>query len=236
MEYRKYGKWTIIKESADKNCFDCKCDCGKERSVRKWQLLNGRSKSCGCEPTQKRKDSINLLTGRRFGFLLVLERIKSKKVKYLCKCDCGVEKEIYGSHLTSMHQYSCGCKAIKSGAEHAQWSGVGDISGHWWKLHVDRSASQKNRRPLMDILVTKEDAWDLFLQQNKKCALTGLELIINNNPKLNTASLDRIDSSKGYVAGNIQWVHKHVNIMKNIYEQSYFVNMCKLVASNSLGS
>lgn len=28
------------------------------------------------------------------------------------------------------------------------------------------------------------------------------------------ASVDRIDSTKGYIVGNVQWVDKHVNIMK----------------------
>ena len=30
----------------------------------------------------------------------------------------------------------------------------------------------------------------------------------------------------------MQWVHKDVNIMKNIFSQEYFVNICRLVAKN----
>ena len=38
-----------------------------------------------------------------------------------------------------------------------------------------------------------------------------------------TASLDRIDSSKGYTEDNIQWVHKDVNQMKmDLPEQRFF--------------
>lgn len=25
---------------------------------------------------------------------------------------------------------------------------------------------------------------------------------------------DRIDPNKGYIIGNVQWVHKHINMMK----------------------
>lgn len=47
-----------------------------------------------------------------------------------------------------------------------------------------------------------------------------------------TASLDRIDSSKGYVEGNVQWVHKDVNYIKQDLEESYFKKLCKLITEN----
>lgn len=48
-----------------------------------------------------------------------------------------------------------------------------------------------------------------------------------------TISLDRIDSTKGYIEGNVQWVHKSVNIMKSTLTQEQFINFCKLVAENN---
>jgi len=50
--------------------------------------------------------------------------------------------------------------------------------------------------------------------------------------KKRTAYLDRTDSSKGYVEGNVQLVHKDVNISKNKYELQYFINLCKDVSKN----
>jgi hypothetical protein len=46
-----------------------------------------------------------------------------------------------------------------------------------------------------------------------------------------TASLDRIDSSRGYTADNIQWVHKHVNLMKRSFNEEYFINTCKQIVT-----
>ena len=46
-----------------------------------------------------------------------------------------------------------------------------------------------------------------------------------------TASLDRIDNSKGYIVGNVQWVHKQVNFMKGTMEQKEFIKFCKLISS-----
>jgi hypothetical protein len=67
------------------------------------------------------------------------------------------------------------------------------------------------------------------------CSLSGQPLTIGMN-RYNTASIDRIDSSKGYIEGNIQWVHKDINFMKRTYSQEYFVQMCKLVSNNVGGA
>lgn len=51
------------------------------------------------------------LTGQRFGYLTVLKRApnKGKQTYWECQCDCGVIKEIRGSHLKSGKIISCGC-------------------------------------------------------------------------------------------------------------------------------
>lgn len=63
------------------------------------------------------------------------------------------------------------------------------------------------------------------------CALTGWE--INMDYGTGTASLDRIDSTKGYEKGNVQWVHTMVNMSKNKYTQCDFVKMCEAVADKT---
>jgi hypothetical protein len=92
------------------------------------------------------------------------------------------------------------------------------------------SAKKRN----LEFVLTKEELWQLFLKQNKKCALSGVELTFNsrNNKRDGTASLDRIDSSKGYTLDNIQWVHKIVNIMKQDLEEKDFFLWCKTIIEN----
>jgi archaellum component FlaC len=46
-------------------------------------------------------------------------------------------------------------------------------------------------------------------------------------------SLDRIDSKLGYIEGNVQWLHKDVNYMKQEYSQEYYIDICKKVANNA---
>lgn len=62
-----------------------------------------------------------------------------------------------------------------------------------------------------------------------ECALTGWKLSMKLGEC--TASLDRVDSSKPYEIGNIQWVHSMVNMCKNKYSQQKFVEMCWAVAN-----
>jgi hypothetical protein len=90
----------------------------------------------------------------------------------------------------------------------------------WYNSKV-RRATQRG----YEFTVTIEQVWDIYIAQNKVCALSGVPITFND-----TASLDRIDNGAGYILGNIQIVHKDINYMKYIYGQDYFIKMCNLVA------
>jgi hypothetical protein len=107
------------------------------------------------------------------------------------------------------------------------WTGCGELTGDKWNQIV-RSANGKKGRTPITLIITIQEAWELFEKQGRKCALTGLD--INLNGREGTASLDRIDSNQGYIHGNIQWVHKDINRMKNVYSQERFIQCCNLVA------
>ena len=51
------------------------------------------------------------LTGRRYGRLIVIERVTNdgRSVRWLCRCDCGNEREVRGASLTTGNTSSCGC-------------------------------------------------------------------------------------------------------------------------------
>lgn len=52
------------------------------------------------------------LTGQRFGRLVVLKqegRNSSRKITWLCKCDCGNECVVVGNSLSTGNTVSCGC-------------------------------------------------------------------------------------------------------------------------------
>lgn len=111
------------------------------------------------------------------------------------------------------------------------WTGYEGISGRYW-TGIKASAKKRN----LEFNLTIKEAWNQFIIQNQKCALSGIKLILEADKLSHTqrktinASLDRIDSSKGYVKDNIQWVTKEIQIMKNRFYQEYFIEICKQIA------
>ena len=105
---KKYGRLTVIaraENSAEGRArWLCKCDCGNEKIVLGKHLRNGSTQSCGCLNKERTSQACLIdLTGKRFGKLVVLERIPGRfsgKVKWKCQCVCGAIVEIAGCSLT----------------------------------------------------------------------------------------------------------------------------------------
>ena len=168
------------------------------------------------------------LQGKTFGFLTVLERDYQQNVHptfdgsyWKCKCSCGNETIVRGTSLVGGLTKSCGC--LWKSASYKEISGV-----YLWSIRN----SAKNRN--FSFEVTPEYLWNLYLDQNKKCVLSGVELKFGDglNMKNQTASLDRIDSSKGYIVGNVQWVHKEVNRLKTDMPQDEFLEWVQTIAKH----
>lgn len=172
------------------------------------------------------------LKNQTFGRLTAIQEAGAKGIHplWLCKCECGNFKTILQTHLIQGNTKSCGCLSRVSGSEHKDWSGFGEISGNFWSSIKRKRRHSKDR----EFSISIQQAWELFLKQDRKCALSGQILYFEDHQRSKrTASLDRIDSSKGYVIDNVQWVHKDINRMKNIYSNEYFIQTCKLIADQN---
>lgn len=148
------------------------------------------------------------------------------KVKCL-KCNNNIEYSVSACKKNKNCKYCIN----NTGDKNPTWAGIGDISGSFYS----NIKSQAKFRGI-EFTLTKQDFWDLFIKQNKRCALSGLELYFEKCYTLSihnkgTASLDRVDSSKGYILGNVQWVHKDINYMKQCYSNDVFIDFCKKVAA-----
>lgn len=168
------------------------------------------------------------MVGKTYGMLKVLsEHSKNKNghIKYSCVCDCGVEKNVFGTHLREGKIVSCGCKNKVKG-----------VSGDQWYRIIKGSLKVRQKRSNLEVNITKDFINNLFNEQNGKCALTGLDITLPVwwKDRSYTASLDRINSEIGYITGNVQWVHKKINIMKNIFPQDMFIYLCNKVTENHI--
>ena len=167
------------------------------------------------------------LTGKTFGLLYVVgvaEVSRNGHYRYHVRCSCGVEKVILGTHMLQGNTVHCGCSKRKP----RNWKGSGTVSATYFSSLKRGADGGKGRKPI-PFNITIDYVADLLDNKQKgKCALTGIYISVKDK----TASLDRIDSSKGYERGNLQWLHKDVNMMKRHYSQDYFIYLCKAVSNS----
>ena len=155
------------------------------------------------------------------------KRLRDCKVDILKDYDNGVAiKDLsckFGTCPSSMRKF-----LLDSGvALRPCFKGHKELGGKKWE-RIKRDA--KKRGLVFDLDI--KDTYDLFLSQKRKCALSGTPIYFSTIVKENTASLDRKNSLKGYVDGNVQWVHKDVNIMKRDLTDKRFVDVCKMVVKH----
>lgn len=76
------------------------------------------------------------LTNQRFGNLIAIKRTKSSSHGYywLCQCDCGKQKEILGTNLTSQNTKSCGCQIGKNSNNHFDKKDLSNQQFGFWTV------------------------------------------------------------------------------------------------------
>ena len=173
------------------------------------------------------------LTGQTVGKWKVMKRLgairknisgKDLHTYYLCICECGTKREL--AQTTLIRKVSKSCMKCAGKARRGVYR---------FRLAAAFSRTRKaSSKRGIKLSIDHAYVLKLMKKQNWKCALTGLPLRVgygkSGSPTSCTASLDRIDSSKGYVPGNVQWVYMPVNMMKWKLSQKEFVKICKLVA------
>jgi len=109
-----FGSWTVLGLAGRRNnrtFWHCRCICGAERDVNGVNLVNGTSRSCGCQKKAGGKTLIQ--PGDVFSRLTVIERTPTpggkKGVYWHCRCECGNEVDVWAGCLTSGRTKSCGC-------------------------------------------------------------------------------------------------------------------------------
>ena len=153
------------------------------------------------------------------------------------QCICGDVHNVRANHV--VRGLSRGCRRCRGQAlsktASPYWRGGKFLSGTI--LTVCR-LSAKHRGLEFDLTIEHlEDVWE---HQQGLCYYTGTTLILpqdsRSRPTTSNASIDRKDSSRGYVDGNVQWVTKEINFMKMSLSEDRFIDLCKQVSQWKGGS
>lgn len=196
--------------------------CDRKYEIQASHLIKNKPKTCGKCGIHKKN-----VIGLRQGKLSILEEFitknknnKNESIWVKCQCDCGNQYTILKRSFLVRKISDCNkCRKYDK-----YKSCLKNLNIYFSKI---KSRALKNN---VDFTITKDLLNDLIIKQNYKCKLSNKSIKLDDG----SASLDRIDSSKGYIEGNVQWVHKIVNFMKQELSQEIFLDFCKCVAENNL--
>lgn len=170
------------------------------------------------------KPPLNLI-GQRFGKLLAIERGKNigKCSTWKCKCDCGNEKIAFTVRLRNGQCTSCGC-LLKEQMK-TRFKTHGKSSTVEYKLFKDARKRAKEFHREFDL-----DLSDITIP--KQCPILHIPIVASHHgpPTNNSPSLDRIDSSKGYIKENVKVISMRANRLKqdsSIEELQNIINYMK---------
>lgn len=163
--------------------------------------------------------------GDKYGDWTVIDTIPTPlhNKTILCKCACGVKKYVR-CDLLILPITNNSCRICTEKQKY-------NVIPHKMFSKLKRDAF--NRKILFDI--SYDELVKQYLSQLGRCALSGIELTLGSYLRSSewNASVDRIDSSKGYVKDNIQFVSKDINIAKNKKTDSEFITLCEAVVNHS---
>lgn len=161
------------------------------------------------------------LIGKRFGKLLVLDTIRDTRDRplYVCRCDCGTEKNFDSWSLQSGHSKSCGCNRRRLNGLHSH------TLYKTWNNITQRVGKHKN---YLNISVFPD--WYDFQKF--------YDWAISNGWKRGL-TIDRIDSNGDYSPNNCRWVTMYVqarNKSTNRYVRIGDKNLCLTDWAKYLGT
>jgi hypothetical protein len=164
--------------------------------------------------------------GQLFGFWKILDETPqystaNRHLLYSCICTkCNKTKALIRKDRLLLSDRFNECVRCKRNFD--------DFIGYptYQKKYFSHIKSHAKRRKI-PFTIKISDIYKLLLKQEYKCKITGLD--INITDVKNTASLDRIDSGKGYIKSNIQWVHIDINKAKGSLSMKEYIDQCKLV-------
>lgn len=112
-------------------------------------------------------------------------------------------------------------------------------------LHLRRNLCRANGRKGAErkpIEVSLDYLYEIGEKQKWRCTLTNTPLEFERGGRMfagvwsnpNSCTIDRIDSTKGYIEGNIQLLSWKANCTKGGCDQTEYINICREVVNHTL--
>ena len=93
-----------------------------------------------------------------------------------------------------------------------------------------RSIVKRAKQRNLECNITEAYLEELWYKQKGICALSGIKMTYSSQRRIPTSvSVDRIDSTKGYIKGNLQLVCYICNQMKSNLTLDELLNFCNLI-------
>lgn len=163
----------------------------------------------------------------------ILGRVNST---YICKCICGKSDPRILEPYQIIAKRKCKeCGNSRPGKLNPAFKGYEEMYGDT----INQINQFNTRHNFASTDLTVEYLWEMFIKQNRRCAISNLEIKFRIKNDIfyggyeKTASLDRINSKFGYVKDNVHWVHKDINRMKNKFSMEYFIWLCNKISENN---
>lgn len=177
------------------------------------------------------------LTGKVFGRLLVLKRVKDKSFKstrWLCRCECGTEKEIDGKSLKNRHTVSCGCHKRDCVRKEK-----GEAGFNYMYYTYENNARHKENRIFE---LTKEEFKSIVQSNCFYCGTAPRKEYVHGKAYMTQEQIDwakyvangvdRVDNDKGYSVDNCVACCTRCNLAKRAMTQEAFCSMVIAVYNN----
>ena len=177
------------------------------------------------------------LIGKRFGKLVVKAKSNQRgnvgQIKWVCECDCGNIHIVTGESIRSGKSKSCGC--LKRIAYNKLENRGVAIFKHLYKSTIEKRSKKRG----WNSFILFSEFMFLSTQPCYYCGLSPSNFATDrmggkgykkvSDVSIVYSGIDRIDSSIGYVSGNVVPCCKHCNVAKNTMTQSQFREWIKNV-------
>lgn len=175
---------------------------------------------------------MELIPGSKYNRLTVIKfshKDKRSRKYYLFKCDCGNEKIIHGTAVTSGNTKSCGCY----GNETRKSKRLPDNKGVINHIILQYKRHARNRN--IEWYLTYDQVKNIIEQPCKYCGIEkSNHKITKNCPEgYDYNGIDRIDSSKNYAIDNVVPCCKICNYAKSNMTQKDFVLWLQKAATHT---